>query len=63
MYNVGSVSHNLVIPALRVDSPFIGQGGTWESSPVEIALEPGRYEFYCRPHRGLVMVGVLAVEP
>lgn len=54
--NMGSVSHNLVIPALGVDSLLIRPGGFWESSLIEITLELDRYEFYCRPHRGLGMV-------
>ncbi len=44
-----------------LSSPLLAAGGT-EYRVVVPALPPGRYEFYCLPHRAYDMRGALQVE-
>jgi plastocyanin len=58
--NVGSIPHNLAIPALNISSPTVNGGET-----VTVAVHaktPGRYPFVCTLHVMNGMVGTLVVR-
>jgi plastocyanin len=59
--NLGSIPHNLAIPALDAASPTVN-GGTTVTMVVH-ATKPGTYPFVCTFHVMNGMVGTLVVRP
>jgi plastocyanin len=59
--NVGSIPHNLDIPALNAASPTVN-GGTTVMMVVH-AKKPGSYPFVCTLHVMSGMVGTVVVRP
>jgi plastocyanin len=59
--NVGSIPHNLEIPALDIASPTVN-GGQTVTMTVH-ANKPGTYPFVCTFHVMNGMVGTLVVRP
>ncbi len=62
LVNDGYYRHSFVFEAANVETRLLSPG---ERITVEFTApsEPGEYMFYCRPHRGLGMVGKVVVTP
>lgn len=59
--NKGASKHNLSVGGSDVDVDT-ESGDTARTEAVAGAIEPGTFEFYCKYHRGLGMVGEITVS-